>query len=103
MGNAAIPSCAAEVKAWSANGERLAAGCDDGKVHILRSGDREWGKGIGEKPQTFGNVGTYELCQRVVPTLKTLKRSLLQPGLGTKLQDVASAAPCVCMYNCITV
>lgn len=27
--------------AWSANGERLAAGCDDGKVHILRSGTEE--------------------------------------------------------------
>ena len=25
-------------QAWSANGERLAAGCDDGKVHIFRSG-----------------------------------------------------------------
>ena len=61
MGNAAIPSCAAEVKAWSANGERLAAGCDDGKVHILRSGDREWGKGIGEKPQTW-NIRTLPTC-----------------------------------------
>ncbi|CAK8987211.1 unnamed protein product [Durusdinium trenchii] len=27
--------------AWSANGERLAAGCDDGKVHIFRSGAEE--------------------------------------------------------------